>query len=754
MSSLFKNYDPYLARIKKSQEKIAENPEIRGLLLPKNPLALEDKESLILSEEELLLQKLEEIRLKKHEIEREKKLRDEEERKRKPEILKFRSYNRGLISFDLEHKNPTVIELLTKHKGYFNNSYGATINEETFFQFHAELIEKLPTSKLINFEPVFDPFWKIKKQEKQIVVQWNPITNDGGYYKRLEKEDESLTLIPGVEKRLKYYTIPFSEGWRLYLIHPEVETRLCKWENEELIREVETEFKKRLRVKTIHNAEDSDVDFIFSHFPEFKNRPHQRVALEFEELVDGKSLIAYGTGTGKTAIGIAAAMKRESKRTLIICPGALRANWKKHIKNHTGEEPIILAGRAPIKADYQYLLFKHPKWVIINYEILRTAKKEEGKNDGDIFADNITYPWVDLLNLYHPEYIIIDESHYIKNPSAHQSKAVRLTGNANTKKMALSGTPIMNRSGELWSVLNWLHPEQFTHYETFLNQYGYGRHIQTFDAQKLRSLLETIMLKRTRQDISKNLPPVNRIVETFEMGDRARKIYDKILMGIYEELAEFDSRGIGGVIRTFKSILPKINAMIKVCAADKVENTINRAVEIADAIEEEQWNGILIFTHFKGTCNTIARKLGNEALSFVERTNNGFTTIPMEERMRVVDQFQNDPTKRFLVATEGSAREGLDITKASVLIFNDLFWTPAAHLQCEGRAFYRESDMHGGDSMYFTFEDSIEEWIVELQGIKQNTIDLVVEGKGIEESITNKIIERLRDAFQKKVRGE
>lgn len=733
--------------IVESQKKLAQHPEKKfpKLLCSQNPLPLEDLQS----EEEKLLKQLEEIQQKKKQLEEEKK-------RRTPEIITFKSYQRGMVTFTLTHDNPSVIELIKKYKGLHNTSHTSFYTENEFFAFKEETETTLPKTEFKNFTQMLQPFWIVTRREKELVVQWNPTTNPDGYYKLLQRYNEnnqleSLTQIPGARKLVKHYTIPLNEGWRLYSIQPELETRLLKWESHELLDEVQTEFNKRLRIKTIHTAEDSDVDVTFTHLPTFKNRAHQRVAHEFTDLVDHKSLIAYGTGTGKTAIAIGASIRTQSERNLVIVPGSLRKNWERHIENHTGIKPITLAGRVPTQFDFKTILTQKPEWLIINYEILRTSfKKKEGLIEEQVF------PWVELLNLYMPTYVFVDESHYIGTPSSSQSKAVRRI--EAPKKMALSGTPIKNRPGEMWAVLNWLYPDQFPYYETFLNQYGFGRSIGTHEAGKLRSLLETIMLKRSRQDISKNLPPVNRIVENFELRgtktlDKARRIYDRILLGIYEELSHFDPEGIGGQTRTFKHILPKLNAMIKVCAAAKVEITVNRAIEIADSIEEEKWNGVLIFTHFQGTCNTIARHLGNEALSFIERRANKFHLVDMSERMKIVDEFQTNPQKKFLVATEGSAREGLDITKAGVVIFNDLFWNPARHIQCEGRPFYRESDMHGGDSYYLQFEDTIEDWLTELQGIKQNTIDKIVEGKGIEDSITHAIVARLREMFEKRTKG-
>ena len=142
-------------------------------------------------------------------------------------------------------------------------------------------------------------------------------------------------------------------------------------------------------------------------------------------------------------------------------------------------------------------------------------------------------------------------------------------------------------------------------------------------------------------------------------------------------------------------------------------------------------NKVLIFFQFKACAFAIAARLGDECLSFVTRGQKDFVTANNMEQDRLVQQFQNDPKIKFLVVTEKTAKEGHDITKAAYIIFNDLFWTPAAHDQAEGRAYMRQSDPHGITSYYLITDKrsgQIEEWIWGLLNLKTSIIGQVVDG--------------------------
>jgi len=709
---------------------------------------LEALEAQLEQQQKELQEKLAAIKAEKERIERERLLRQ-------PTTITVYAVKNGHVELRVlpEPFKPHIESIVLRYQTRANNP--VFIKLQDWEQFCTLVYKEEPAldlkdpNDLVKF--INAPAWIIRRHTRSILVKPNPVTNATGYYVGLNNEEKKLYFydIPGREwnGNAKGYLIPLSEGWRLYALTEGLPSKVVKWEGDELIKEVIDEFNKRARLKDIHSAKDSTYDVEFPGDPNFKTRAHQRVALEFIDLVGGRALVAYGMGTGKTAISIGRALATGAQKVVVVVPGSLKKNWERHIKNLTGEHPFVMKGRVPDEYDVRNLMIKKPRWVIINYEILRSYNDVEIES-GATQKRNL---WVELLNMYEPDLIIVDEAHYMKNPSSAQSKAIR---SLQAKDMlALTGTPVLNRPGELWPVLNWMRPEMFPAYETFLRQYGAGRSV--YNTEKLRSLLESVMIRRTKDDVWENLPSINRITHAHELSDRAKKLYTKILTGIYEEMAEYDAQGLGGDVRRVKNILAKIILMKKVCAADKVETTADLATEIVDEGEGEKYNKVLIFSQFKGAAFSIHQRLADQgSLCFVSRTRDGFKTANDVERDRLVQQFQEDPRIKYLVVTEKTAKEGHDITQAGTVIFNDLFWTPAAHQQGEARAFHRMIDPHGGNVYYIQAVDTIEDWIVELLGIKQNTIDAIVEGKGIDYSIQDELMERLKESFNKWKEGK
>jgi SNF2 family DNA or RNA helicase len=226
-------------------------------------------------------------------------------------------------------------------------------------------------------------------------------------------------------------------------------------------------------------------------------------------------------------------------------------------------------------------------------------------------------------------------------------------------------------------------------------------------------------------------------------------LYEKILSGIYETITTFKPDR-GGEEQIITSILAQIMRLKQVCAIDKAESTADLAVELYDSSEGEDNRKVLVFSQFKAVAYRIAQHLGSEALCFVTRNGNEYVTANAEERDKLVQAFQNDPKWKFLVVTEKTTKEGHNITAAGSVIFNDLFWTPAAHEQAEGRAYGRLSNLHSISSYYHIVDyegNGIEEWIWKLLDMKRNVIEAVVEGveTSRDTSVAKMLIEKLKE---------
>ena len=531
----------------------------------------------------------------------------------------------------------------------------------------------------------------------------------------------------------KYYKLNLSEGYKLFEDLNDIPNIVY---DEQCKNFIEQQITQRAELDKIAKMEDTELVI-----PSFRGdfRPFQKVGVKFAKAAEGKVIIADEMGLGKTWQGLGYSEYIESKKTLVICPAALKANWHREIVARTGEEPYILSGTKPSNVDILNLLTKPKRYVLCNYDILarkqETLKVTRDENGYEVKDIGVLWYWVEVLKLYNPELIIVDEAHYIKNPESARSIAVRKL-QSSPKIIAMSGTPLLNRPGELWPILNLLFPLQFPVYESFLRQYTYDNK-RARNAEELRKMLKNVMIRRLKKDVVKELPPINRINEYYELTDGAKETYNKVMAGIYKTMESW-----GGEMKQSEvtNILTQILRLKQVCAFDKMEFVAEMATEIYDSSEGNDYRKVIIFSQFVDVAAGICKRLGNEAIMFSGETN-------QQERMKLVDQFQNDDSIHFLVVTTKVASEGLNLTKAGTVIFCDLLWNPAGHQQAEGRAYGRLSDSHSITSYYIIAEKTIEAWIMEMIANKLNAISEVVENLNDDrdENIAMNLIKRLKE---------
>lgn len=455
------------------------------------------------------------------------------------------------------------------------------------------------------------------------------------------------------------------------------------------------------------------------------------------------AIIADPMGLGKSpqALAVHQYMKeqliKEGKqiKTLLIVPAFLLANWRRHIEKFTGSKDINrLFSVNPTDTEIESILASDTihEFNIINYDLIGRVRITKDKNGTKIELPNDWPRWMSLANF---DLVIADEAHYGKNPEAERTKAMMSI--KASKWLFLTGTPVLNKPAELFPMLNIYRPDTFKSYERFIRQYTKdGRSAR--NVEELREILKPIMIRREREDVDKELEPINRIYEYYEMSARAREIYNKVLMGIYEDIDK-------GTVMSVTSLLAQLTRLKQVCTIDKHDRVANIAVDKYDSATGKH-KKVLIFTQWVRSAYAIAKRLMPECVVITGE-------LSFKERMEMVDRFQNDDSVHFLVCSLKAGSEGLDMTAAGTVIFADLAWTPAAHEQAEGRAYGRQNDSHSIDSMYILLENTIEEWIMELLRVKLEMIQEVVDGvEGSRDvNIANELIKKLKEnAFQLK----
>lgn len=705
-------------------------------------LSLEDEEAALLAK----LREVQQRREAKEVAERAARFEAEEARRKaeltKPIIVSVKAFSGAMVITEGDYREDVVNYFRTiptrMYRGSQQNSF--PVGEWTGI---AEHLKSMPDVTLLYAEGVeeaithhlFAPVWTVDLESRFIKLTPGPRYNS-----------YDVNKIPGLEwvALKKYFSCPLTEGWRLYKSLEKVEGVLYSDECKDFIlKQVES----RGRLDEIGMAKDWD-------YPVDLNgvilRPFQNVGCAFIEATGGKALLAYEMGLGKTIMALAYAIKN-NLRTVIICPASLKNNWCREVFKLSGEQANVLMGAQPGNHDLLTLLTAPSKFTIINYDLVgRKVEYDDVTVDTEGYkhiAHKEKFMWVDVLNMSKPDLVIFDESHYIKNTDSNRSQACRAI--KSPRILHMTGTPVLNRPGELWPMLTMLSPDTFPSEDVFTRQYTYDGKAAK-NVEELKEAIKPIMIRRRQSDVVADMPPLNRINDYHELSPKAKKLYNKVLAGVYEAIAAYSADGASRGESSITSILAKIQRLKMVCAIDKVDSTADLATQLHESKVESPHNKILIFTQYKAVAYAIAQRLGHEALCFVTRGRADFVTAENNERDRLVQQFQTDDTIKYLVVTEKTAKEGHNITAAGVVIFNDLFWTPAGHDQGEGRAFMRINDPHGIDSYYRITDmdgEGIEEWIWEMLKSKMRVINQTVEGvEGSRNtSIAMELISKMKD---------
>lgn len=542
-------------------------------------------------------------------------------------------------------------------------------------------------------------------------------------------------------KLINTYVINANEAWR---IAPYLESLGDKIEITEDARGfIIEEVNRRLELASIKENWEG-VEFPVESFEKnnLKLKSYQAAAIKFVNRAGNRALLHLEMGLGKTPTSLAISEHHKFKRNLIVCPASVIVNWQREIKKFTGEDTFVLRGENPDEYSLTYLLTKRPRYVLVSYDTISVTKDVETQTTDDKGIVHVEKSklraWVEFLNtLYQPTMITFDEIHYTKNSDSNRSRACRELKSPYV--LGLSGTPLTNKPQDLWPVLYILDRELFPNESDFENRYlGGSRSFR--NTEELKDVMSRYMISYTKKDVMKDLKPIERISKYFTLPPRFQKAHDKIMAGLTDQLLT----GSMSSQETLRFVLVRIQRAKQICAMAKYDYVAELATELYDSADNagDKWKKVIIFTQYTdmpAATKEITKRLGQEAISFTGKNS-------PEERQRIVDRFQTDPDIHFLVASTKAAAEGLNITAAGNVIFNDLLWTPAAHQQAEGRAYGRVSDLHSIGSYYIVSPNTIEEMINDILMQKMNMISSVMEGdvNMNSTSIINELLSKLK----------
>ena len=445
-------------------------------------------------------------------------------------------------------------------------------------------------------------------------------------------------------------------------------------------------------------------------------RPYQLQGmrwLQFLSEVGLSGVLADDMGLGKTLQTLAHIMtEKEAGRLkrpcLVVAPTSLIPTWRNEARKFApGLRLLVLHGND--RHDY-FAGVDVQDVVLTSYALLLRDTDEL------------------LAREWHM--VVLDEAQAIKNPSTKLARtAMQLRAG---RKVALSGTPMENHLGELWSVFNFLMPGFLGDRETFRRVFR--NQIEKEGDEDRQALLaqrvRPFMLRRTKEQVASELPPKTEVLREIELSDAQRDLYESVRIAMHARVREeIESRGLA---RSNIAILEALLKLRQVCCDPRLLKNNDGAAGTASAKFEllmemlpamvETGRRIIIFSQFVEMLDLIESQLTADGLGFVKLTGQ------TRDRETPVKRFQDGEVPIFLISLKAGG-VGITLTRADTVIHYDPWWNPAVEAQATDRA-----HRIGQDKTVFVYKliasGTVEEKMVELQARKKALVEGVLSGSG------------------------
>ena len=444
-------------------------------------------------------------------------------------------------------------------------------------------------------------------------------------------------------------------------------------------------------------------------------RPYQEEGFEWAMRLASAGLgacLADDMGLGKTLQALAVMLARAANGpTLVVMPTSLIGNWRSEasrfapsLRVHVYAERGSTSERAGVIAE----MGKHDV-LLVSYPMLQI--------DGEAFAGKL---WATL---------VLDEAQAIKNAAAKRSQAVFAL--QATFRLAMSGTPIENRLGELWSVMRACNPGLLGTMARFNERFAnlIERQHDRGAQRTLKRLIAPFILRRTKAQVLADLPPRTELVLQVQ-GDDAEKAHYEALRREALVAAEKSLSG-DGAGQAHLNILAGLTRLRRAaCDPRLVTPTLKRpgakVTAFAELATELVANGhkALVFSQFVDFLALLREPL--DAAGIAYQYLDGST--PSAERTRRVDAFQNGEGDLFLISLKAGGF-GLNLTVADYVVIADPWWNPAAEDQASGRA-HRIGQQRPVTVYRLVNTGTLEEKILTLHQTKRELADSVLESDG------------------------
>lgn len=423
-------------------------------------------------------------------------------------------------------------------------------------------------------------------------------------------------------------------------------------------------------------------------------RPYQQSGLNFLETLcrtGFPAVLADEMGLGKTVQLLAfLSLKDPEKRHLIVTPASLLFNWKNEIERFLPEFPCVR---------FESELPKNGA-ILVSYHKLR---ENIARFQGESF-----------------ETLVLDEAHFIKNPDSKIAQAVcSLTAQF---RVSLTGTLIENHAKELWSQFRFLMPGFLGDRANFESHLSLAE-VDSRYAKKIKKQIRPFLLRRKKEEVAKDLPPLTEQLCYIEMPKEQLDAYETFLKDVKGGLLKKIS--LEGASKQRMEIFETILRLRQIAchpllfgieaSSGKMETLLSDIETIAD-----EGKKVLVFSQFTSLLTLIAKELKERKIPFVRL--DGST----QDREEPVKAFQEDPTVSVFLLSLKAGGVGLNLTAADYVILYEPWWNEAAEAQAIGRA-HRIGQTKPVIAKRYIAKESLEEKMLTLKAAKLNLSDQLVE---------------------------
>ena len=393
--------------------------------------------------------------------------------------------------------------------------------------------------------------------------------------------------------------------------------------------------------------------------------------------------------------------KAPQPASLIVLPVSLLHNWEKEIQKF-----------APSLKTFSYTGARRERIafdeIIFNYDVILTTYGTV-RNDAE------------TLSQYQFFFLILDESQYIKNAESKTYQTI--TELHSQYRLVLTGTPIENSLSDLWSQMNFLNRGLLGSLSFFKRQFiiPIEHDKESLTSAKLQTLIRPFILRRTKEQVAIDLPPLTEESFTVEMTPEQNDLYEAEKSSVRNLL--MSNNDGSGIEKSAFVVLQALTKLRQLAIHPKLidpeynieSGKFNEILSMLRILVAEN-HKILVFSSFVKHLNLLIGEFN------LEKWDYSLLTGKTVDRKTVIDEFQNDPKKNIFLISLKAGGVGLNLTAADYIFIIDPWWNPAAEMQAISRA-----HRIGQDKKVFVYrfisENTVEEKIQKLQGKKSALAD-------------------------------